>query len=52
MATGKMSNENIISSFLTSQEIILVQQHNLLEENKEINQKVLDATSRFELLLK
>ena len=32
-----MSNENIILSFLALQENILVQQHDLLEYNKEIN---------------
>ena len=47
-----MSNENIISSFLALQENILVHQHDFLEQNKEINQKLLDITSRFDLLVK
>ena len=48
----KMSNENIISSFLVLQENILVQQHDPLEQNNEINQKLLEITSRFYLSLK
>ena len=48
----KMSNENIISPFLALQENILVQKHDPLEQNKEINQKLPEITSRFYLSLK
>ena len=47
-----MSNENIISPFLALQENILVQKHDPLEQNKEINQKLPEITSRFYLSLK
>ena len=47
-----MSNKNIISSFLVLQENILVQQHDILEQNKEINQKLLEIISRFDFLVK
>lgn len=47
----KQSNENIISSYLALQKNILIQQHDFLEQNKEINQKLLDITSRFDLLV-
>ena len=33
----KQSNENIISSYLALQKNILIQQHDFLEQNKEIN---------------
>ena len=47
-----MSNENIISSFFALQENILVQQHDLLEQNKKFGQKLIKITSRFDLSVK
>ena len=37
-----MNNGNIISSFLVLQKDILAQQHDILEQNKEINKKLLE----------
>ena len=43
---------NMISSFLALQVDVLVQQHDLLEQNKEINHKLLDITFKFNFLVK
>ena len=46
----KMSNENKISLFLEMWENILLQQHDLLQQNKEITKNLPRLTTKFDLL--
>ena len=46
----KMSNENKISLFLEMWENILLQQNDLLQQNKEITKNLSRLTTKFDLL--
>ena len=47
-----MSNENLIASFLTLQDNIILQQNDLLQQNRDISKKLLEITSKIDLLAK
>ena len=44
----KMSNENLIASFLALQDNIIPQQNDLLQENRDISKKLLEITSKID----
>ena len=48
----KMSNENLIASFLALQVIIILQQNDLLQQNRDILKKLLEITSKIFSLTK
>ena len=48
----KISNENLIASFLTLQDNIILQQNDLLQQNKHILKKLLEITSKIDSLAK
>ena len=48
----KMSNENIISTFLELQENVVLLQNDLLQQNKEISTHLSYLTTRFESIVK
>ena len=48
----KMSNENLIASFLALQDIIILQQNDLLQQNRDITKKSLEITSKIDFLVK
>ena len=48
----KMSNENLIASFLVLQDNIIFQQNDLLQQNRDISKKLLEITSKSDSLVK
>ena len=48
----KMSNENLIASFLALQDSIILQQNDLLQQNRDISKKLLEITSKIGSLVK
>ena len=48
----KMSNENLIASFLALQDNIILQQNDLLQQNRDILKKLLEITSKIDSLAK
>ena len=48
----KISNENLIASFLTLQDNVILQQDDLLQQNKHILKKLLEITSKIDSLAK
>ena len=48
----KMSNENLIASFLALQDNIILQQNDLLQQNRDISKKLLETTSKIDSLAK
>ena len=48
----KMSNENLIASFLALQDNIILQQNDLLQQNRDISKKLLEITSKIDSLAK
>ena len=48
----KMSNGNLIASFLALQDNKTLQQNDLLQENRDISKKLLEITSKFDALSK
>ena len=48
----KMSNENLIASFLALQDNIILQQNDLLQQNRDISKKLLEITSKIDSLVK
>ena len=48
----KMSNENLIPSFLALQNNIIPQQNDLLQQNRDIPKKLLEKTSKIDSLAK
>ena len=48
----KISNENLIASFLALQDNIILQQNDLLQQNRDISKKLLEITSKVDLLVK
>ena len=48
----KMSNENLIASFLALQVNIILQQNDLLQQNRDISKKLLEITSKIVSLAK
>ena len=42
----KMSNENLIASFLALQDNIILQQNDLLQQNRDISKKLFEITSK------
>ena len=48
----KMSNENLIVSFLALQDNVILQQNDLLQQNRDISKKLLEITSKIDSLAK
>ena len=48
----KMSNENLIASFLALQDNVMLQQNDLSQQNRDILKKLLEITSRIDSLAK
>ena len=48
----KMSNGNLIASFLALQANKILQRNDLLQQNKDISKKLLEITSKFDSLSK
>ena len=48
----KMSNGNLIASFLALQDNKILQQNYLLQQNRDISKKLLEITFKFDLLSK
>ena len=48
----KISNENLIVSFLALQDNIILQQNDLLQQNRDISKKLLEITSKVDSLTK
>ena len=48
----KMTNENLIASFLALQDNIILQQNDLLQQNRDISEKLLEITSKIDWLAK
>ena len=46
----KMSNENLIVSFLALQDNVILQQNDLLQQNRDISKKLLEITSKTDSL--
>ena len=48
----KMSNENLIASFLALQDNIILQQNDLLQQNRDISKKLMEITCKIDSLAK
>ena len=48
----KMSNENLIASFLALQDNILLQKNDLLQQNRDMSKQLLEITSKIDSLVK
>ena len=44
----KMSNENLIASFWALRDNIILQQNDLLQQNRDISKKLLEITSKID----
>ena len=48
----KMSNENLIASFLALQGNVMFQQNDLLQQNRDISKTLMEITSKIDSLAK